>query len=103
MGQQRERSLASASGLKHVGEHRPVQAWLAEFAGDGSAVDASSQAPEVEMLTYHHEMEAYIDLSKRAHGRAEDVFGWDDIVVDRYTGLSCHEKKLLGCKVTPRD
>ncbi|CAK9041960.1 unnamed protein product [Durusdinium trenchii] len=56
----------------------------------------------VESFVYRHDMDAKIDLSKRLTDRA-GVFNWDDVVVDLYSGLSYHEKKLMGFKVSPRD
>eukprot|EP00913_Durusdinium_trenchii_P000486 g444.t1 len=59
-------------------------------------------AQAVESFVYRHDMDAKIDLSKRLTDRA-GVFNWDDVVVDLYSGLSYHEKKLMGFKVSPRD
>jgi len=60
------------------------------------------KAGQVEVFVYRHEMDAKIDLSKRREDRS-GVFNWDDVVVDLYSGLSYHEKKLQGFKVSPRD
>ena len=51
---------------------------------------------------YSYEMDARIDLSKR-DAKRPGVFNWDDVVVDPYSGLSYHEKKQMGFKVSPRD
>ena len=59
---------------------------------------------QVEEIVYSYEMDAKIDLSKRKReAQQPNVFNWDDIVVDPYSGLSYHEKKLMGFKVSPRD
>ena len=47
-------------------------------------------------------MDARINLWKR-DANQHGVFNWDDVVVDPYSGLSYHEKKQLGFKVSPRD
>jgi len=57
---------------------------------------------QLEIFVYRHEMDAKIDLSKRQSDKS-GVFNWDDVVVDLYSGLSYHEKKLQGFKVSPRD
>lgn len=71
---------------------------------DAQRLAESAAGEAVDTFVYRHEAAAYIDLSKR-QGAAKDpaVFNWDDIVVDFFTGLSYHEKKVMGCKVSPRE
>ena len=64
--------------------------------------DTATDVPELDEFVYRHEMDARIDLSKRQANKV-GVFNWDDVVVDVYSGLSYHEKKIMGFKVSPRD
>eukprot|EP00435_Cladocopium_sp_Y103_P039325 s1523_g10.t1 len=91
---------ADAPGRELVdGEPVTVRASLTVWS---SQKGEQEKAGQVEVFVYRHEMDAKIDLSKRREDRC-GVFNWDDVVVDLYSGLSYHEKKLMGFKVSPRD
>jgi len=97
---------ADAPGREFVdGEQVTVRATLTVWCHKAVKKDGTSSGlcdPEVEQFVYRYEMDAKIDLSKR-HASQPNVFNWDDVVVDPYSGLSYHEKKQLGFKVSPRD
>jgi hypothetical protein len=75
------------------------------------AANADAAEPKVVTNFYTNEVEGYIDLSKRVSSSTNSagasggatVFGFDDIFVLKATNLSYHEKKLAGCKCSPRD
>jgi len=92
---------ADAVGRSLVdGELVTVSAALTVWCNKQS--DTATDVPELDEFVYRHEMDARIDLSKRQANKV-GVFNWDDVVVDVYSGLSYHEKKIMGFKVSPRD
>ncbi|CAJ1393545.1 unnamed protein product [Effrenium voratum] len=92
---------ADAVGRSLVdGELVTVSAALTVWCNKQS--DTATDVPELDEFVYRHEMDARIDLSKRQANKV-GVFNWDDVVVDVYSGLSYHEKKVMGFKVSPRD
>jgi len=97
---------ADAPGRSFVdGERVTVSASLTVWCQKNpkkSAETGVAVSLEVEEFVYSYEMDARIDLSKRDVEKP-GVFNWDDVVVDPYSGLSYHEKKQLGFKVSPRD
>jgi len=55
----------------------------------------------IEQRLYQAVVPGYIDLRKRSIDSA--VFGWDDIFVNYFTGLSYHEMARRGLKLSARD
>lgn len=51
--------------------------------------------------TYSHSIEGYIDIAKQS--KEEDVFGWDDVFVNKHLQKSYHELKSVGLKTSARD
>jgi adenylate kinase len=56
----------------------------------------------LETTTYRHSTEGYIDTTRKRAGEST-VFGWDDIFVVKNTGLTYHELRERGLKVSSRD
>eukprot|EP01065_Artemidia_motanka_P004030 TRINITY_DN11951_c0_g1_i1.p1 TRINITY_DN11951_c0_g1~~TRINITY_DN11951_c0_g1_i1.p1 ORF type:complete len:987 (+),score=305.28 TRINITY_DN11951_c0_g1_i1:96-3056(+) len=86
--QTRLREMSSSGQLRHAGDE--------ETASEDPRPTGTAAVQQ-----YRTEAEGYIDMSKRADG--ENVFGWDSVFVSRGTSLSYHEKKGVGCKVSPRN
>uniref|UniRef100_A0A7S3P8R9 Uncharacterized protein n=1 Tax=Amphora coffeiformis TaxID=265554 RepID=A0A7S3P8R9_9STRA len=63
------------------------------------------EEPFIQVEFHTNQVEGYIDKSKRQapSSSCDSVFGFDDIFVVKATNLSYHEKKLTGCKCSPRD